>query len=337
MEYILLVWPHANVRYQKESERLALHELVCMLRRTQQDVQCAPAEKFFLPAISIRTETPLNAKSLTAISLHSLLYGLFRRDGDALYPLLGRKGAYLGEDLPGILKYKGKTNELFTAMTLNMALYSGAFAANVQEKLHIFDPMCGKATALFVAANRGYDTTGMDTDKNELNEAEKFFKRYLEYNKFKHTLRQKSLTIQGGKSAPVACFRYADAPDAFVESDAPCLQLVTGDCRDARRALGKEKFHAIVCDLPYGVQHAPHGGSIQQLLENALPAWRETLKSGGTCAISYNIDTLPRKTIQRIMENSGFAVLTGEAYDHLTHWVEQAVTRDVIVGIKEKQ
>ena len=44
-----------------------------------------------------------------------------RRADGALLPVCGRAAARLGVDLAGILKYKGKTNELFTAMALNLA------------------------------------------------------------------------------------------------------------------------------------------------------------------------------------------------------------------------
>ena len=64
------------------------------------------------------------------------------------------------------------------------------------EKAHLLDHMCGRGTALFVALNRGWDVVGSDIDRAALREAEQFFKRYLEYHRFKHTTRRGSLTLR---------------------------------------------------------------------------------------------------------------------------------------------
>ena len=55
---------------------------------------------------------------------------------------------------------------------------------------------------------------------------------------------------------------------------------------------GKGCVHLIACDLPYGVQHAPRGASIERLMAGALPAWRESLVQGGAVAVSFNAQTL---------------------------------------------
>ena len=333
MEYTMLLWPHANVRYQAEAARLALAELRLMLAKIQPGAECSPCEEIGMPALRITLGGELSPGALTAIRTHSLLYGLFRRgDGDALLPLAGRSPACLGEDLPGILKYKGKTNELFTAMALNLALFAGNFWPRAGERLSVLDPMCGKGTALFVAANRGFDASGGDVDKNELAEAERFFKKYLEYHRVKHAFRRESLTLGGGKSAPCADFRYA--AESCGPGEERRLRLAQMDAADVRRAFGPKAFHAIVCDLPYGVQHAPRGGGLEAVLDKSLPGWLDSLKPGGTCAISFNAATLPAARLRKAMERAGFQVLSGGEYDGLEHWVEQAVTRDVVVGAR---
>ena len=330
----MLLWPHANVRYQKETVRLALAELRLMLSRVQPGAICERDEEICMPALKISVSEELSETALRAVGSHSLLYGLMRVDAGRLIPVLGRNAAYLGEDLPGILKYKGKTNEMFTAMTLNLALYAGEFWPAAQQRLHLLDPMCGKGTALFVGANRGYDCWGSDLNKKELAEAEHFFKRYLEYHRLKHKMRRESMTLGGGKSAPCVCFQFADTQQHFDAADVSSLRLAQADAGDVRRVFGKERFHILICDLPYGVQHAPKGGGMEKVLEKSLPQWVESLKHGGACAISFNAATLDKRVLCRAMEQAGFDLMHGDVYDNLEHWVEQAVTRDVVVGVR---
>mgnify|MGYP004567945845 FL=1 len=178
MNYTILLWPHANARYRAESARLALAELEMLLRRIAPDAEAAVGESAELPTLEIQCASPLSDADVAALRGLSLLYALFERRGDALIPLAGREQAYLGEDLPGILKYKGKTNELFTQLLVNVALYCGDYLAS-PEPIRLLDPMCGRGTTLFVGANRGWQCTGTDVDKADLKEAETFFKRYL--------------------------------------------------------------------------------------------------------------------------------------------------------------
>ena len=88
----------------------------------------------------------------------------------------------------------------------------------------------------------------------------------------------------------------------------------------------------IVCDLPYGVQHASVGGNLEKLLARVLPVWRETLKKGGTVALSFNAQTMKTEKVRNLMEDAGLEVRRGGAADGFSHWVEQAVTRDIAVG-----
>ena len=167
MNYTILLWPHANARYRTESARLALAELEMLLRRIAPDAKAAVGESAELPTLEIQCASPLSDADVAALRGLSLLYALFERRGDALIPLAGREQAYLGEDLPGILKYKGKTNELFTQLLVNVALYCGDYLAS-PEPIRLLDPMCGRGTTLFVGANRGWQCTGTDVDKADL-------------------------------------------------------------------------------------------------------------------------------------------------------------------------
>ena len=331
MNYTILLWPHANARYRIESARLALAELEMLLRRIAPDAKAAVGESAELPTLEIQCASPLSDADVAALRGLSLLYALFERRGDALIPLAGREQAYLGEDLPGILKYKGKTNELFTQLLVNVALYCGDYLAS-PEPIRLLDPMCGRGTTLFVGANRGWQCTGTDVDKADLKEAETFFKRYLEYHRFKHALERESFTLKGKKSAPGAAFTFADTPEHFRQKQTASLKLTNCDATEAREAFGSRAFHLIACDLPYGVQHASQGSSLEKLLARALPGWRGMLKPGGTVAVSFNAQTLKPARVHELMAEAGLSPVEETADGRFAHWVEQAVTRDLAVA-----
>ena len=71
-----------------------------------------------------------------------------------------------------------------------------------------------------------------------------------------------------------------------------------------------------------------------ELLEAALPVWSQLIPPGGTIGISWNTHVASRSAAAEILEAQGFKVLEGPGYDELEHWVDQAITRDVIVARK---
>ena len=81
-----------------------------------------------------------------------------------------------------------------------------------------------------------------DIDRAALREAEQFFKRYLEYHRFKHATRRGSLTLRGKKSAPYTDFALAEG----------ALRLAEVDATRVREAFGAAKFDLLCADLPYG-------------------------------------------------------------------------------------
>lgn len=333
MTYTMLLWPHANARYQNESVKLALSELRLMADVFAPDARVETSQRMNLPALDIILPEEGCEDFLAEIPCHSLMYALFEVREDGLFrPVSSRNEAYIGADLPGVLKYKGKTNDRFLELLMNTALYSGGFARKGSGTLELLDPMCGRATTLFVAANRGWNSTGIDVDRNDLNEAEKYLKRYFEYHHMKYELTRESRTLADRKSAPVTGFCFSDSTEHFKKGDTTLLRLAHARAEQSRQIFGKEKFHMIVCDLPYGIQHAGVGGSCEELLVQALPAWRESLKKGGTVAVSFNAQTFKTEKVRKLFEEAGLEVCTGGPYDGFEHWVEQAITRDIVVG-----
>lgn len=336
MIYSMLLWPHANARYYQAIKPLAAAELELLLRAAGIGSECRYASIGGVDFLCFDAEA-LTERQVKILSGHSQIYFLSQfTPPDRLTPLFPRAEAYLGHDLPGILKYKGKTNEAFTHLLTNLALYSSKRRV---DHISLLDPMCSRGTTLFDAANRGFSSTGIDVDGADISEAENFFKRYLVYHQFKHTLKSDALTLDRGKSLKRKTFEFAATPEEYKANDKKTLSLIHHDAKSALAAFKKQSFDLAVMDLPYGVQHAPGGGkhlSLEALLEQLAPAIKRVLKKGGACAMSFNTHTLKRDRLREILKDAGLTPMEGGLYDGLEHWVEQAVLRDAVVAVADQ-
>ncbi len=336
MDYCFQLLPHANIRYQESLDRLGAAELACMLW-----AMALPVPDFRHETIGgadfLRFDAPeLTDAQLRQLGRHSALLLLCRREGPYLLPLDTPRPGYLPRDLAEVLKYKGKTSAVFTHMMLNLALTASDFF-QAEGPVTVLDPLCGRGTTCFVALQQGMNAIGLDLDRRDLKEAADYTSRYLRYHKLKHSLSQGSRTVRKG-SVPEALYTLADTKEHYQAGDVRTLRLLLGDTGLAAELLRKTPVEVIVADLPYGIQHAPQDGrqpeTFTAMLKRALPAWRASLKDGGAMALSFNSLTLPRKTLTSLVEGAGFQVMEAP-YDRLEHFVEQAVTRDVVVARKE--
>lgn len=336
MRYALLLKPHANVRYRQSLQKLALVELKCMLKAW--GIEDAHAR---LMDVSGEPFVVFDARELTAAAWHEisgLSAACFAAEETAqglLRPIARDQRGGILEDLPQVLKYKGKTNADFTSLMLHCAKAASAFAQS-GERLCVLDPMCGKATTLFCALDENYDAVGVELDGKAVREADAYLERSLKLHHLKHKRTVGSQTLSGGMSARVT--EYVIAPDAKAmrEGRAQRLRLFTGDAARLSEMLHPESCHLIVSDLPYGVQHAPREGgemsSLTRLIERALPGCVRALKRGGAIAFSFNLNTLSRKSVVQAMKEAGLEALEQAPYDDFSHWVEQAVERDVVIA-----
>ena len=307
-----------------------------MLRHICPEAAVAEEMRSDINVFEFDTPAALTREQISRIAGHSLMYALFEIHGEMLRPVCGRNEAYLGADLPGILKYKGKTNEQFTEMVINTALYSSAFADKAGERLRFMDPMCSRGTSLFLALNRGWDADGTDISAPDIREMHQFFKRYLEYHRMKHTYEKRSFTIKNSKPVSANEFIFADTPENYKAGNTSRLRYAECDCGKITACFGKNRYHVIVSDLPYGVQHSAGKESFEALLRRVMPVWKDALLPGGAIALSFNSNTIKPAMLRDVMAASGLEVMQGGEYDGFSHWVEQAVTRDIVVGVRAK-
>lgn len=339
MQFALLVKSHANVRYAQSMQLLALRECECMLEALGHTAKLYWDTLAGNSFLIMETEV-MDDQAWSYLSRHSAISFAGLRDGDWLKPLPLVQTPYLEADLAQVLKYKGKTNADFTTMMLHCAKAASAFAL-AQHPLTVFDPLCGRGTTLFCALSEGDNGIGMDTDAKALHEADVYFERYLQYHRLKHRRQEKSITLRQGRALVERCFEVANTSEAYKQKDTRTLRLIHGDTIYAEEAIGKERCHLIVGDLPYGVQHAPKAGgmsgSLETLLTKALPAYKRVLKPGGAIALAFNTYTLSKPWLVDALKNNGFTVLESAPFHDFAHWVEQAVNRDMVIARNDEK
>lgn len=334
-KYAVLMHPGHNRVYFEESKGLAISELTLALGdrcRGASIVELCSVPYLTFEADGEDTEIP---RTLSKLSFTYAAYIL--GDDGALRPVDARREAAFSIDIGGMLKYSGKTNETFTRLMINAALYSSDFAG--QEHVSLLDPLMGKGTTLFEAAMSGYDAYGIEIMEGVVNEAQVFFKKFLESEKYKHIYNKERYGGDGMPLMNAHVFEYARDKDAL-KAAPQRLVMAAGDARYSDKCFGKSKFHIIAADLPYGIFHgsAAGGGKSRNpagLLTACLPAWRNSLKRGGALALSWNQFVLPRAALNELLERAGLTVMSGGVYESFGHRVDQAIKRDLIIARKD--
>lgn len=339
MQFGLLRVPHANSRYFESSKVILEKEVRVVLTalkvpHTVLGYRTIGGVELFC----FELENALDDVVKQALYRVSSGYVLFKVETEALVPLNADKATYFKDDLAGILKYSGKTNEDFTQALVNLAVFSSRFAYQFNTPLWVLDPMCGKGTTLYRSLIHGYNAAGIDVDKNAILEMQKFLKRYLKYHMYKHEDAHQTIHTPHMKNGLKYTFKTADTKEHYKAQDIRTLQFAYGDTREVNQFYKKGQFHVFVTDLPYGVQHAGTSDNkvfdMVKLLKSAAREWYKMLKTGGAGAIAYNTYHIERAALADVFEGAGFKVLNAPPYDSFEHWVEQAVNRDVLVVVK---
>lgn len=326
MIYAYQLRAHPNARYQESLLTLSTVELQSMLLTC--GVQTIPYCRTLggAPFLCFACEALTPAQSMW-LQQHSCLYMAAVLEDDALLrPLDIDRARYLPANMPDILKYKGKTNPAFTHLLINLALAAGGHWQTRAPLL--LDPLCGRGTTLFCALTRGMDVIGIEANARDIREGMTYAQKWLQLNRVKYEVISAGMTLPGGGNAPLRGLRVKGERE---------LLFINADSGKAGALPGKRRAHALIADLPYGVQHAPtqngRVGTLTALLEQSLRAWRQALLPGAAAAIAFNTHTLARKTLCVLAEDAGFSPLNCAPYDGASHWVEQAVNRDVLVAL----
>ena len=330
MKYAFLLYPHANVRYRQSLLTLARQELSMTLEALGRGAQVAACEMGGAQFLTFDAPK-LTDRDVRMLSQLAGVYVMFTMEDGQMVPVEPKHPNYVGEDLPALLKYKGKTNEMFTDGMLTMALAASAFMPIHDGQLIVCDPLAGRGTTLMLALRRGYHGVGIETAKGEVKEACDYMSRYLEYHRIKHKRSESALTVRGKVGGRETKFVFSDTPEHFRDGDTRTLRMILGDTRDALPLLRAQSVHLMVAVLPYGVQRGTAGkqDTIEGTVRAALPGWLEVLKPGGALAMSFNTYVTRRASLERALTEAGFEPVKTE---NLEHWVEQAISRDVLLA-----
>lgn len=332
MTYAFLLYPHANIRYRQSLLQLAVQELSMTLSALGREAEVVPQKMGGAMFLTFEA-AKLTERDMRMLSQLASVYMLFEMEDGKLTTLERTHPNYVGEDLPALLKYKGKTNEMFTDTMLTMALAASAFMPVHDSQLVVCDPMAGRGTTLMLALRRGYHGVGIEIGKADVKEAADYMTRYLEFHRIKYKRTDSALTVRGQVGGRENKFVFSDSAEHFKDGDTRTLRLICGDTREAEALLKPNSVHLMVTDAPYGVQKGTAGrqDSIGGTIAAGLPGWVDVLKSGGVLAMSFNTHVTRREGLVRLFEKAGFEIVQTA---NLEHWVEQAISRDVILARK---
>jgi SAM-dependent methyltransferase len=275
---------------------------------------------------------PSTRKLLARLGATNEAYEYFERigpvEGPLLRPVEPDFTPFVPLEMMETRRYKGKTNEIFTRVLLNIALFAGEYSQQCTERLRILDPLAGGGTTLFLALALGHDAFGIEINRQDVETTEVFIRQYLH----SQSIPYKEVDERGRRAGRRSQFTIGR------KGNTRTLVLIHGDATQAdlhlREVPGGARVHAIVGDLPYGIQHF---GEIASLLEKALPIWERILLPGGTLALAWNATRIERSEMAFLFEqHTHLKVRSDPPYTQLTHSVDRVIKRrDIIVGVKQ--
>lgn len=337
MIYGILRYPHPNSRYYESTRTLLSSEFQILMNASGETYEVLGYKMIGgVELFCFSLEAELKDRTRKILHRISSLHIVFEIDDESrLVPLNEGRSSYFKDDMASILKYSGKTNEEFTAMMINLGVFSSAYADKFDTPLTVFDPMCGRGTTLYKSLIMGYNASGIDIDKSDISEINQYMKRYLKYHMYKHESEHQTINMFGEHKGTKYTITTADTKENYKAKDVRVIQFAQGDSRESNCFFRKEQFHIFVTDLPYGVQHSSASATkfvdIIELLKDSASEWYLLLKKGGAGVIAYNTHHIGRAVISEVFKNAGFYILENSPYNEFEHWVEQAVNRDLLV------
>ena len=338
--YVILANPGHNRIYFESAITTAELELSAIMSRFNLEPQFTACKIEGMPHnICFETKTEIDDEALKYIAASSVCYAMFKIEvGGLLKPIKLPSFQIFDDSINTILRYKGKTNEQFTRLMLNLALVA---CKTKSSRKKLLDPMCGKGTTLYEGLSRGMDVIGVETNSTWFSEMTTYIVKYLQMGKFKHKATKSKRTINGKKTADEMTVITAPTKADFDAKNTYSFEVFHSDTRICDTLIKKNSCDIIVSDLPYGVQHASKSknGATEELcrspyslLEEALPAWKAVLKQGGAIALSFNEYTLHYNDVANLLEKNGFHVLREKPFYGYQHRVDQSIVRDIVVA-----
>jgi len=339
--YLLLVSPSANRVYGEAAPALTVAEIAVLGETVLAGRVGAASIQVVAGVHYVAFEGDLSDDDLAHVANVSTAFALFERTSEeTLRPVALRRLDCLDDDLLTILKYQGKTQELFTKLLLNVTVLASRSAGRMlTDRLRVLDPMSGRGTTLNQALMYGWHAAGIDVDAKDFDAYAAFLPRWLKDKRLKHTAQTAKLRRDGrslGRRLDVA---LATGKQEWAAGDTITLSNVLADTREAAEIFRASSFDVVVTDAPYGVQHGSHAGAagLQRrpldLLAEAVPGWVRLLRPGGAVGIAVNVRTCPRSDALAVLDQAGLETRDTAAYRGFEHRVDQAIVRDLVVAV----
>ena len=308
--YALQISPEAKSAYFKDVLHVAAQELSLVIgERASHLIQIGGLSFLELEA---------DEQELPRLLECSFAQGIYRKEGDALFPVDLEAQWRLHEDFVFGSKFRGKTNERLTQLLINIGL------ANIEqgprEAIKLLDPMAGRATTLLWALRYGIQAYGVEQDAKALSDVTLHLKKWTKLHRQKHQLSEGFI----GKANRKDDGRFID----FTAAERT-MRLVIGDTQNAAQLFKKDKFDLMVSDLPYGVQHFTTEGTRNPLavIEQSIPGWASCLKPNGAIVLAFNQYMPKRVALVAAFEAQGFNALPFSS----AHRMSESIVRDVVV------
>ena len=347
VKYLILQHPGHNRVYYDHAGKLALAELKIAITRFSTSCFAVKMEEIEgIRYLTFSSHKELEEHDLQLLSRLSFIFALFISEKvkhtNYFRPVKIFAYEHVNGKISSLLKYHGKTNELFTKMMINVALLASDF--NYSQNIQLLDPVAGKGTTLYEAAVYGFNSYGIEIDLKSVQGASLFFRKYLETERLKHHFIERQISGSNKLNATkISDFEYAHSKEEFKNPELrKKLGIICGSNQHVFNYFKKEKFHLVVGDLPYGIVH---GHSSQKktkslsrnpagFLKEWLPEWFKVIKKGGVVVLAWNSFLATRQKLATIFSESGFNVLLQSPFDEFEHMVDKSIKRDIIVAKK---
>lgn len=264
-------------------------------------------------------EIAADESMLLTLAKLSFVYGIFEYQGEQLIPLSTEADFNLHEDFVFGAKFKGKTNELLTQLLINVGLKSIDYTKITDVKL--LDPMCGRATTLLWGMRYGMKSKGIEQDAKALADIRLNVKKWSKIHRQKHQFKD---GFVGGKSTKGNKGKFIE----FSAADTS-MRVITGDSSNACSLLKDERFHLIISDLPYGIQHFTTDNTRNPIavLKSCAKDWYKSLKPEGVMVLAFNRNIPKRKDLMTVFTEQGLEALAFTA----PHQMSESIVRDIVI------
>ena len=243
------------------------------------------------------------------------------QSGPFLEPLTPRGAPLLRAELVEARRYKGKTNELFAQVLINVTRW-----AHPGPPACLLDPLMGGGTFVFIALQLGLNALGIEQQRTAVESTDTFLSGFLKEERIR-TRRETERLTNGRRTFYTLSPRGVEPPLRAV--------LVHGETAEAPRLLAHLpralRPDLVVADLPYGIQHP---AQLQSMLATALPAWHAVALEGAVLGLAWDATRIPRATFIEWVEEGGlWQAEQGGAWEELAHAVDRVIKRrDVLVA-----